>query len=278
MSLPLLAAIYALAAAVTWGTGDLTSGTAARRIGAFHTLLISFVFGLTALLITVVLLSEPFPPISDMVWGAIAGLFGTAGFLSMLQGFVVGRMGVVAPVSAVLGAGIPVVIAAFSLGLPSQLQLLGFLVAFVSIWLLSRKDERSSRPSGFGFAVLAGLGFGLFFSGLDQIQIGVYWPLVASRVVATLTLALFALATRRPLLPAKLPISLLVLAGVLDVLGNLLFLLATQTGRLDVASVLVSLYPAVTVLLAALIAKEHLNRLQIVGVALAVLATALITL
>lgn len=278
MPLPVLAAIYALGAAVTWGTGDFTSGMGARRIGAFHTLLVSFCFGLFALLITVAAIGEPFPPVSDMVWGAVAGLFGTAGFLSMLQGFVVGRIGVVAPVSAVLGAGIPVVIAGFSLGLPSQLQILGFLIAFASIWLLSLKDERSTRPSGFGHALLAGLGFGLFFTGLDQIQVGVYWPLVASRVVATLTLASFAIVTRRKLLPTKPPIALLVLAGVLDVLGNLLFLLATQTGRLDVASVLVSLYPAVTVLLAAFIAKEHLNRLQALGVVLAVTATALITM
>lgn len=278
MSFTVLAAIYALSAAVTWGSGDFTSGMAARRIGAFHALLISFGFGLLALLVTVAGLGEPFPPMADLVWGTVAGLFGTAGFLSMLQGFVVGRMGVVAPVSAILGAGIPVVIAGFSLGPPGTIQVLGFFVAFASIGLLSLKDETSPRPSGFGFAVTAGLGFGLFFTSLDQIEVGVYWPLVASRVVAILALALFALVTRRPLLPAEPPVALLVLAGVLDVLGNLLFLLATQTGRLDVASVLVSLYPAVTVLLAALIAKEHLNRLQTLGVILAVAATALITL
>jgi drug/metabolite transporter (DMT)-like permease len=278
MSPTFLAALFALSAAVTWGTGDFTGGLNARRIGPFHALLLSFPIGLLALLIMAFATHEPMSAPADLAWGAVGGLFGTAGFLCMLQGFAVGRMSIVAPVSAVLAAAIPVIFSAFSESVPRILQLLGFALAFVAIWMLSHREHDEAKSSGLALAVFAGLGFGLFFTTLDRIGAGaVFWPLVASRLVATLLLAAIAVLTRRPLMPANPPVGLIMASGVLDVSGNFLFLRAVQTGRLDIASVLVSLYPAITVLWATFVAKEHITRLQTVGVAVAVFAIALIT-
>ena len=279
MSAPVIAAFFALTAAVSWGSGDFTSGLSTRRIGAYHTLLISFFFGLLMLTALALAVGEPFSSPRDLFWGVLAGTMGTAGFICMLQGFAIGRMSIVAPVSAVVAAVIPVVVGALGEGMPRAIQLVGFLLAFVSIWLLSTHSETEKRPSGFGLALLAGLGFGAFFTALDQIgETAVFWPLVASRFFALIILLAIALFTRRKLIPAQPPMGLLILAGVLDVSGNFFFLHAIRTGRLDIASVLVSLYPAVTVLLAALIIKEHLNRVQLIGVILAVSSIALITI
>jgi drug/metabolite transporter (DMT)-like permease len=199
------------------------------------------------------------------------------GFL--MRGFVTGRMGIVAPVSAVLGAAIPVILTAFTEGLPRQLQLLGFGLALTSIWLLSRPERLGGRPAGLGMALLAGLGFSGFFIAIDQVsQSAVFWPLVAGRLAACAVMAAFALATRRPLIPSPFPLGLFVLAGILDVSGNLFFLLAMQLGRMDVTVVLGSLYPAVTAILAWLLTKEHMARLQMMGVAIAVLAIVVITI
>lgn len=278
MDASLLAATFALSAAFVWGTGDFTSGFAARRIGAFPTLLVSFFFGFIAILTVTLISGEPMPASRDLVWGVVAGLLGTGGFMAMLQGFAKGRMSVVAPVSAVLTAGIPMIIGVFTIGLPRELQLVGCVLALVSMWLLSLRNEEAKGPSGFGYAVLAGIGFAAFFTGLDQISEGVvFWPLVASRAASWLVLVGIALLRRQPLVPKGSPMGALVLAGILDVLGNLLFLQALHTGRLDLASVLVSLYPGVTVLLAFLILKERISRLQWLGVALAVIAIAMIT-
>lgn len=278
MSAPIIAALFALSAAVAWGTGDFTSGLATRRVGPFYTLLLSFVVGLIGVTTLALVTMEQLPAPIDLAWGATASLLGTTGFVFMLRGFAIGRMSIVAPVSAVLAAAIPVLITAFFEGLPGYVQLLGFALAFVSIWLLSQREQDEGRPAGIGLALLAGLGFGLFFVALDQISEGaVFWPLVAGRLAACIALVVFALATRRKLIPAAAPWGLLVAAGVLDVAGNFFFLSAVQTGRLDIASVLVSLYPAVTVLLAMLIVKERMTRVQAFSVALAVLAIALIT-
>jgi drug/metabolite transporter (DMT)-like permease len=199
------------------------------------------------------------------------------GFL--LRGFVTGRMGIVAPVSAVLATAIPVLFSVFTEGLPPQLKLFGFGLAILSIWLLSHRERFGGRPAGLGMALLAGLGFGGFFVALGQIsESTVFWPLVAGRLAACILMTALALFTRRPVIPAVLPLGLLALAGMLDVAGNLFFLLALQLGRMDVTAVLGSLYPAVTAILARLITKEHMARLQVVGVALAVLAIVIITI
>jgi drug/metabolite transporter (DMT)-like permease len=127
--------------------------------------------------------------------------------------------------------------------------------------------------------LLAGLGFGGFFTTLDQLGEGaLFWPLVASRMAAFLLILAFALLTRQQVIPPAFPVVLLTLNGVLGVAGTLFFLLATQHGRLDIAAVLGSLYPAVTAILAKLITKENMTRLQILGMAIAILAIALITI
>jgi drug/metabolite transporter (DMT)-like permease len=279
MAPSILAALFALTAAVSWGSGDFANGLGARRIGPIHALLISLSIGLIAMIALVAASRESLPAPDDFFWGVLGGLFGLSGFIFLMQGFVKGRMSIVAPVSAVLAPVVPVLISVLTLGLPQILQLAGFALALISIWMLSSGGADRSKPSGIGYALLAGLGFGIFFTTLDQISEGVvFWPLLASRFVASSVLAVYILITRQPLIPAKTPWKVLIAAGILDVGGNVFFLQAVQTGRLDIASVLVSLYPAVTVLLATLIIKERLNRVQIIGVVLAVTAIALITI
>ena len=274
----LLTATFALSAAAAWGSGDFTGGLVSRRIGAFHTILISYTVGLIALVIIALARHELLPSPVVLMWGALAGLSGMAGLGFLFRGFATGRMGIVAPVSAVLATSVPVVFTAVTVGLPHELQLFGFGLALISIWLLSRPERFGGRPAGLGMALLAGLGFGLFFTALDQVgKDTVFWPLVAGRLASCLVLVGFALITRRPLSPPLAPFGRLTLAGVLDVAGNFFFLLAIQGGRLDIAAVLGSLYPAVTALLARLITMECMARLQVIGVVIAILAIALIT-
>jgi drug/metabolite transporter (DMT)-like permease len=275
----LIAAIFALSAAFGWGAGDFTNGITARRIGPLHTVMLSFIFGLSTLTVIALAVGEEFPASADLIWGAFAGILGTAGLIFLLRGFETGRMSIVAPVSAVLTAAIPVILSAFTEGLPRELQIFGFVLALASIWLLSLREEHGDRPAGLGMAMLAGLGFGCFFAALNQIGDGaVFWPLAAGRFVSLILLVLIALFSRRKLIPASPPWGLLALGGVLDVVGNYFFLLAVQTGRLDIASVLASLYPAITTILAWLIVKERMTRIQTFGVVVAVLSIVLITI
>ncbi|MCW5873313.1 MAG: DMT family transporter [Anaerolineales bacterium] len=270
--------IYAFSAALAWGSGDFVSGLGARRIGAFHTLLLSLPIGALPALAAAYLIGEPLSSSADLMWGIVGGMMGTVGFMAMLHGFAVGRMGVVSPVAGAIGAAVPVLITAIREGMPGQQQLLGFAVALASIWLVSPRGGDKKHSSGLGYGLIAGLGFGLFFTTLDQIsETATFWPLAASRLASTLLLAAIAVAARRPLLPGKLPVAILIGSGVLDMLGNFLFLRAVQYGRLDIAAVLISLGPGITVLLARLVEKEHLSRVQVAGVGLALVAIALIT-
>ena len=276
---PLFASGLALLAAASWGSADFSGGLAARRSTSVRTVLLSYCVGLAATILIAVVRAEPIPALVDLAWGAAAGLSGMLGVGFLFQAYQAGRMGIASPISAVLSTALPVLFNALTQGLPGTLQLIGFGVALGGIWLLARPEEDSGiRPAGLGYAVLGGLGFGGFFIGLGQIgPEAVFWPIVAGRAVSILAVAAFAFVTRRPMLVRGTPWGLLVLVGVLDVAGNLFFLLAVQNGRLDVTSVLGSLYPAVTVVLAWLILKERLTRLQVVGVAVALLSIALIT-
>ncbi len=279
MNTPFIAAALALSAATCWGAGDFSGGLASRRSDPFRSVLIVYTIGLAALLVVEAFSGEHLPPIADLVWGALAGLFGLVGILLLFRGFAAGRMGIVAPVSGVLATALPVVFNAVTEGLPGSLQLAGFGVALVGIWLISRPEKLGGRPAGLGLAILAGLCFGSFFITLDQVSTSSrYWPLIAGRAASIAAMLVFALVTRRPIGLEKLPWGLFGAAGILDVAGNLFFLLAIKSGRLDVGSVLGSLYPAVTAILARFALKEHMTRQQVFGVSAAMLAIVLITL
>jgi uncharacterized membrane protein len=206
-------------------------------------------------------------------------LCGATGLGFLFLGFASGRMGIVAPLSAVLATALPVALNALTAGLPRNVQFAGFGVALCGIWLLARPEPSSNRRAEIGLAIAAGLGFGLFFITLGQVSAeAALWPLVAGRVASCAVMGAVALAARRPLRLREAPVGLLAVAGVLDAAGNLFFLLALQHGRLDVTAVLGSLYPAVTAILARLTIKERLTRLQMLGVGAALLAIVLITL
>lgn len=279
MNTPLVAAGLALAAAACWGAGDFSGGLAARRSEPLRSVLLIYSVGLAALGIVALVRQEPVPPPGDLAWGAVAGLFGMVGIIFLFQGFAAGRMGIVAPVSGVLATALPVAFNALTEGLPDNLKLAGFATALLSIWLLSRPERFGTRPTGLGLAVIAGLCFGSFFITLDQVsKASTFWPLIAGRAASVIVMLAFVLVRRRPMPLEGSPWGLFLLAGVLDVLGNVVFLLAIRNGRLDVASVLASLYPAVTALLARLTIKENVTRLQMLGVSAAMLAIVLVTL
>lgn len=279
MYTPVIVAALALTAAGCWGAGDFSGGLAARRSDPFRSVLLVYSVGLIALVIVALARHEPLPPAPDLAWGALAGLFGMVGILLLFGAFAAGRMGIAAPVSGVLATALPVIFNAFTVGLPGYLQLVGFVVALIGIWLLSRPERIGGRPAGLGLAILAGLCFGSFFITLDQVsKASMFWPLIAGRLASCVAMLLYAALTRRPLPMRELPWGLFSLAGILDVAGNGFFLLAIQNGRLDVASVLASLYPAITAILARITIKESITRLQMLGVTAAMLAIVLITL
>ncbi len=279
MNTTFAAAGLALSAAACWGAGDFAGGLASRKSEPFRSVLMTYSVGLIALGIVAFIRQEALPPFADLAWGAVAGLFGMTGILFLFRAFVNGRMGIAAPVSGVLATALPVAFNALTEGLPGSLRLAGFAVALVSIWLLSRPERVGTRPAGLGLAVGAGVCFGSFFITLDQVsKASMFWPLIAGRAAAISVMLLFVLITRRGMPMRGSPWGLFLGAGILDVLGNVVFLLAIQNGRLDAASVLASLYPAITAILARITIKESITRLQVLGVTAAMLAIVLITL
>jgi len=221
---------------------------------------------------------ERVPPGADLLWGAFAGFAGAFGIAAIYQALAIGRMGVVAPVAAVVTGVLPVLFSLRVEGMPDRIQLLGFALALVSIWLVARPNEFVDSHRGLGLAVLAGVMFGLFLvAGKQAGHHGVFWPLVAARLVSTtLMLTIVAIAPRdpRPLRAVLWPI---VLSGLLDSAGNALFIAATRHGRLDVAAVLSSLYPVSTVILARVLLNERISIVQGAGIVGALTSVALIS-
>jgi uncharacterized membrane protein len=267
-----------LGAAAIWGAGDFAGGLATKRAGVFRVVAGAHACGLLLMLALAWGTGEPMPPPSSLIWGAVAGITGAFGIAALYKGLATGRMGVVAPVASVTTAVLPVLFGFRTEGVPDHLQLLGFALALLSIWLIARPDGEIDSHRGIGLAILAGVMFGLFLvSGKQAGHNGVFWPLVAARTASTLLmLTIVACSSRdsRPLRPAFIPI---LLSGLCDSGANALFIAATRHGRLDVAAVLSSLYPASTVILARGLLKERISRLQTLGIVGALIAVALIS-
>jgi drug/metabolite transporter (DMT)-like permease len=278
----LLSVFYGLISAIGWGAADFTGGLASRRSSPYQVLFLAEVAGLVPLALAAVLFREPIPALQAWLWSAAASLGGTFGLLILYRALADGHMTIAAPVSALLAAVVPVLVGAVTQGLPDAATFLGFVLALSSIWIISQNGEsRDLRINlqTLRLPFLAGLFFGLYFVLLHQATlVSFFWPLVSARLAGTLVVIIYAAFLRGPMLPVRRLWPLVMLGGVLDVAGNVFYVLAARTGRLDVAAVLGALYPASTVLLAWMFLKEKISRLQVAGILLALAAIALLTL
>lgn len=272
--------LFGLASAASWGAGDFSGGLASKRASAYSVVIASQAFSILLVIGLALLLREAVPSWDRLAWAAIAGLCGAVGLVLFYQALATGRMGTAAPVAAVLTAGLPVIVGAFLEGLPNTLKLLGFGLALIGIWLISQSDGTSVQLRELGLPAAAGIGFGLFVILMDRADRPddntLFWLLTAARLTSVSLFFVIARLTRQPIRPPAALFRLIALVGVLDLGGNAFYMLAAQTGRLDVAAVLSALYPASTILLAWFVLKERLTRLQFVGIALALGAIALI--
>jgi uncharacterized membrane protein len=268
MSVPI-----ALPTAVAYGIADFAGGLATRRAPVLAVTAVVQGVGLLALL-PVALLVPGRPSSSALVLGALAGIAGGAGLLLYLRALAVGPMGVVAPLSAVVGAGLPLLVGVLNGERPGLLTLVAVGIALVSILMATAGTSPvAAGRHGPVLGLAAGVGFGLFFIGLDATppDSGL-WPLLAGRTVSVVVLGVLVLASGSVARPS----GLMIVSGVMDTAANAGFLLATRLGDLGVSAVVVSLYPVVVVVLARFVLGERLTPLQLTSAGLALGASVLL--
>lgn len=272
--------VLALGAAFCYGLSDFLGGVFSRRTSVWPVGLLACV-GATGGSLVIAAFTSGDPTGSDLAWALLAGVGSGAGTAFLYRGLAAGRMGVVAPVSAVGAVLVPLVAGVATGERPAAVGWLGIVLALPGIWLVSREDgaPTAAGASGLTDGVLAGLGFGLLFAALGQVpdEAG-YWPLVGTQAVSVLTLAAAALWLGGNPLPRRRADLGGLLAGALASLAVLFFLLATSHGLLSIAAVITSLYPAFTVLFAITVLREHVHRAQALGLACCAASVLLVSL
>jgi drug/metabolite transporter (DMT)-like permease len=272
--------LLGLTSAVTWGAGDFGGGLLSRRIPLFGVVAAMQVVGMLVGLAIAILRGEPVPAGPDLAWSVGAGLCGVVGMTSLYRGLAVGRMGVVAPTTGVVGAVVPVLVGFATEGVPSALTIVGIATALAAVVLVTRAPgHQAGRPSGVEWALLAGFAIGGFNVCIGQLSgAGQFGPLVVLRGVQTIILLALIVLWRQPWRMHPADVAKVSVVGVLDMLGNVAFIIAAQVGALAVATILSSLYPVTTVLLALLLLHERVTRSHLAGIALTVAAITLISL
>jgi len=287
-------ALMALAAAVLWGGGDFSGGMGVKHAGgsmgaALRVILLSHCASFSVLVVVAWLRGDAFPHGTALAWGLAAGVTAGVALACFYIALSRGAMGASAALSGLLAAAIPAVFSAEAEGSPGVLRLAGFVVAGAAIWLIAAGENAEAKPADrgtFWLAVIAGVGFGIYFTALKvaAAKTGVIWPLATCRIgsltVCSLMLVGMSLRTKTGEMQVRVtrPVVFWALAtALLDTSGNLLYIAATRAGRLDVAAVLASLYPASTILLAAWTLSERPTRRQGLGMAVAAVAVVMIT-
>jgi len=287
-------ALLALAAAALWGGGDFSGGMGVKSAGgtmgaALRVILLSHAVSLSVLVALARWRGDPFPHGAPLIWGLAAGATAGIALACFYVALSRGAMGASAALSGLLAAAIPAAESAGAEGSPGGLHLMGFLVAGLAIWLIAAGPNPEAKPADRGtvwLAVVGGVGFGVYFVALKFAgSAGVIWPLgtarIGSLVVCSVLVAGMSVGAKTGAEKIRLTWAVVAwaLGGVLmDTSGNLLFIAATRAGRLDVAAVLASLYPASTILLAAWTLHERPTRRQGWGMAVAVAAVVMITI
>jgi drug/metabolite transporter (DMT)-like permease len=278
------ALLASLVSAAFYGAADFLGGLASRRANTIAIVVVSQLTGLIVLGLMLPFLPVSSPAPNDWIWGAAAGVAGGIGVALLYRALAMGSMALVAPITAVCAVTVPVA-AAIALGeRPGTGAVAGIALALLAIVLVSQSEpERDggaadrARARSVATALASGVAIGLFFLTLAQTGADAgMWPLVAARGASSGLFVILALVTRRSMqMPADVA-AIAVAGGILDMLANLLYLVATRHGPLSIVVTLSSLYPASTVLLARTVLGERLNALQISGIACALVAVLLI--
>lgn len=275
-------ALLALASAACYGAADFLGGLASKRGSTLAIVVLSQFAGLVLLLVAFPLLPASSPDRTDYVWGAVAGLTGGAGVALLYRALAIGVMAVVAPTTAVCAVIIPVLVAVGLGERPGLTTIGGIILAIIAIALVSQSEHpepvlhehpAGASTSAFTLALLSGVLIGFFFVALARTSAEAgLWPLVVARAASVTLFAVLAALTSQSL---RLPFGILgivIAGGSLDMIANLLYMIATRSGPLSVVVTLASLYPASTVLLARVVLHERLSRRQWVGIVCAMVA------
>ncbi len=267
-----------LLASVGWGIGDFGGGLTSRRAPVLGVLLGSQVASLFVGAPVLLLVSEPAMRPADVVISIVGGVLGASGLALLYRGLSVGRMGVVAPVAAVLTATIPLAFGFVTEGVPSILAIVGIGAAALSVILISRSPEApGGGPSGLAYALGAGTLFGLFTIDVAQLDDGlVLSPIILIRIASVLTVAFWIAVRRREWRVPRRVWPATVGVGVMDLSATGAYLMAIAIGPLAIASILASLYPVVTTILAAVLLRERVTPAHAAGILAAGVAVALI--
>jgi len=300
-------AACSLAAVFIWGTSDFTGGYASRRANAFVFTAFSHLCALILMGVLALAQHASFPSRTAILWALLAGGIGGFSLAIFYRALAEGKMGLTAPIAALLGAAIPTLADIAIEGAPHAWTFAGFALAIVAIWLITRaepvrkvsqdsapqsekqnneqinddqiddEEKTGAVPKGVAVAALAGVGFAAFYLCIRQAGAGSpLWIATISRAASFIVTAIAVVVTKAPLRLDLPRAAMAALAGSFDITGSALFIFASQHGRLDEAVVISSLYPAVTVILARLILKEHFSRWRFIGLLAALAAVPMI--
>jgi drug/metabolite transporter (DMT)-like permease len=272
----------AVLAVFVWGASDFSGGYASKRGNAFVVTAFSHLCAFVLMFAISLPQQGVFPSRTSIFWALAAGSIGGFALAIFYRALAAGQMGLTAPIAALLGAAIPTLADLGMEGAPSRWMISGFILAIVAIWLITRPeaaeaDKSFAHPKGVAMAALAGVGFAGFYICIHQAHGSPTWLATISRVGSFTTTAIAVLVTRPRLALPRASLSFATIAGCLDITGTVLFIFASQHGRLDEAVVITSLYPAVTVLLARIVLKEHFSRWKFVGLLAALAAVPMIS-
>jgi drug/metabolite transporter (DMT)-like permease len=278
-----VAVVLALGSAVVYGASDFLGGLASRRASVFGVVALSQLTGLVAVFALLPWLGGPVT-LADLAWAGAAGLLGSTGLVVFFRALSRGVMSVIAPVTALTAAAVPVLAGLVGGNRIGPVAGSGILLALVAVVLVSAEGGlarlRTARPASLTAPLVAGAAFGSFFVLLDRTSEGSgITPLVAARLASVVLVVAVALARKRSMRVSRPALPLVLASGIGDMTANALFLLATQqAGQLAITGVLASLYPVSTVVLAQSLLRERLGRAQVAGLAAAIAAVVLITL
>jgi drug/metabolite transporter (DMT)-like permease len=273
-----MAIVLALCSALSYGLSDFVGGVLARRTSPWSVAVVGQTSSFLCIA-AVAMFVDGQPSAAHFAWAFVAGLGTGSGAGFLYRGLGSGRMAVVAPVSAVGSAVVPVLAGGIAGERPSLLVWLGVAAALPGVWLVSSTPSTSGESgavaAGLVDGILAGLGFGVLFAALGQVpESAGWWPLTVTQATAVPTVIVLATVLRAQWAPRGRSVRWAVLMGPLGAGATGFFLLAAQQGYLTVAGVITSLYPASTVLLAALVLHERVHRTQGIGLGLCAVAIA----